>query len=157
MTPSRGIGADELLRRFDAFGGRVWHFKGHRVCYVSTLPRGPFRLLHSRTGFGRWILPPLTECAELVTKRESMQANRILLDRAKRQPPIVPTLAGLEEHLQHIHVHTLTSRDAIWSAINQWCRLVEVCETAESADAFRHRSVPSINDVFTRVAARALL
>jgi hypothetical protein len=152
------VDAEELLRRFDANGGQVYHFRGRRRCYVSTIPIGRYRVRHSRTGFGQWLLPNLvdvvTECS---TRREDARANRALLDRAKRLPAVTPTLVMLEQHLRAIRVDTIADRNDAWGEINGWCRIVEVCETPESAKAFGWRVLPELNEVFVRIyEARAV-
>lgn len=150
---SVSVTADDLIRRFDARGGRMHHFRGRRVCLVSTFPEGQFRVRHSRTGFGVWLLPEsalIVREAEHVTKREYVRANRILRDRATRMPAVVPTLAMLESHLRAIRIDTIASSDEAWGEVNLWCRIVEVCETAESARAFSYDVMPDLKQILSR-------
>ena len=38
------VSADELLHRFEEAGGRVYHFKGRRRCYATTVRVGGWRI-----------------------------------------------------------------------------------------------------------------
>ena len=147
------ISVDEMLHRFDEAGGRVYHFKGSKACMASTIQKGAFRfrakdhLLNAGS--------TLDTRLETYTHKNYNIANRILLRRAKDLPPIIPTLAGLREHLQAIDALSLPSKDEIYAAVNQWCSLIEVhCRTAEAADAFSvHRYHEILKPIYEEFAA----
>lgn len=140
------MNADAILHRFDHLGGQVFHFRGRRSCYVSVLPVGDIRVRYTRTCSSSWLLPDLCAVAERTAAREQAHANRELIARARSLPPVTPSLAMLEAYLLAIRVDTVAKN--AWSYVDQWCRVVEICETRERAASIA--ALPALEAAFAR-------
>ena len=132
--------ANELLRRFDAAGGRVYHFKGRHRCYVTTERRGSMRF-HTYRRAGN-VLVNGSELRDYLTERIFVktwnEAQRIMIARAKAMPAVTPTMAMLGEMLDAMDGHTLSRDDLQWH-VSQWMQLIEwKCLAPEAHDARRY-------------------
>ncbi len=143
--------ASDLVARFDSLGGRVYHFLGKKRRYASSVKKGIYRFQPD----DRYLIPPMMIDArtETYTLTNYYAANKELLNRAKALRPVTPKLDDLEAYLDEIDALSLPSKAEIFSAINQWCRLIEICDTPEADLAFNRRYYSiKISPVFHRIS-----